>query len=342
MKRALVTGITGQDGSYLAELLLNQGYEVWGMYRRSSTDSHFERIEHLGGRLNLICGDMGDFCSLEKVITQVKPDEVYNLAAQSHVGVSETQEHETKEINWLGVERLLDILTTGFPDSRFYQASTSEMFGNSPPPQDEKTHLDPQSPYAKAKVKAYRAVERERLGGLFGCNGILFNHESPRRGLDFVTRKFTDGLARIKLGLPQRGTERDTLEIGNLKARRDWGFAGDYVKAMWMMMQQETPDDYVIATGEHHTVREFLEATAAELGIEIYWEGEGVEEVGYDRNNKKIIEVNPKYFRLHEVKNLLGDSSKAGLVLGWKPEVTFPKLVEMMVKADYDKLEKLN
>ena len=260
MKKVLITGITGQDGSYLAEFLLEKGYEVWGMYRRSSVDGHFARIEHLKGKINLVCADLLDINSLSKIIKEIKPDEIYNLASQSQVLVSFDQKLLTNEINWLGVERLLNLIKEYIPHSKFYQASTSEMFGGfSETSQNEESPFNPVSPYAKAKLMAHRAVQRERENNLFGCCGILFNHESPRRGIEFVTRKLTEGVARIKLSLPQRETGKDYLEMGNLDAKRDWGFAGDYVEAMWLMMQQEKPEDYVIATGETHSVREFVE-----------------------------------------------------------------------------------
>ncbi len=341
MKKALITGITGQDGSYLSELLLEKEYDVWGLHRYSGVDGYFDRIEHLKGRINLICGNLLDFCSIQRAIEKVKPDEIYNLAAQSHVKHSFDQPHLTNEINWLGVERLLSVVKEIVPNSRFYQASTSEMFGNViETPQNENTLFNPVSPYAESKVKAHEAVKREREKGLFACNGILFNHESPRRGLEFVTRKFTDGISRIKLGLPQRTTGKDYIEIGNLESKRDWGFAGDYVRAMWLMLQQNKPDDYVIATGENHSVREFLEQAAGILGIKINWEGENEKEIGYDQNKRKIIAVNSDFFRPSEVNVLLGDSSKARSILGWTPKVNFTKLVEMMALADYKRLKK--
>jgi len=340
MKKALITGVTGQDGSYLAELLLEKGYGVWGMHRRSSVDEHFGRISHLEERINLVCGDLLDLCSLQRIIEEIKPDEIYNLAAQSQVKHSFNQPHLTSEINWIGVERLLDVVKKHVPDSKFYQASTSEMFGDAiETPQNENTSFNPVSPYGESKVKAHEAVKRERENGLFACNGILFNHESPRRGLEFVTRKFTDGISRVKLGLPQRVTGKDYIEVGNLEAKRDWGFAGDYVKAMWLMLQQKESNDYVIATGENHSVREFLEQAAGVLGIKINWEGENENEVGYNDNNRKIIVVNSYFFRPSEVRVLLGDSSKAKRVLGWELGVGFEELVKMMVLADYEKLK---
>ncbi len=338
VKKALITGITGQDGGYLAELLLGKGYEVYGMYRRASTDSHFERINHLEGGIKLICGEMTEPESLLYVLNTVCPDEIYNLAAQSHVGDSFTQKHYTKNVNFFGVASLLEIirLRSGV---KFYQASTSEMFGGfGTEAQSEETEFLPQSPYAKAKVAAHRIVQMEREKGLFACGGILFNHESPKRGLDFVTRKVTDGLARIELGLPQRKTGKSYLELGNLDAKRDWGFAGDYVEAMWLMMQQEKANDYVIATGETHSIRELVDAAAKNVGRKISWDGKGVDEKGHDQDGNFIVSVNPEFYRPTEVNFLLGDSSKAERELGWKAKVKFEKLIEMMVKSDLEKL----
>ncbi|MFH0936567.1 MAG: GDP-mannose 4,6-dehydratase [Candidatus Woesearchaeota archaeon] len=340
MKKALITGITGQDGSYLSELLLDNGYEVYGMYRRCSVDHYFDRIEHLKGKINLVCGDLLDFGSLDKIIRNIRPDEIYNLAAQSQVRISFDQEFLTKEINWFGVERLLELVKEYVPNARFYQAATSEMFGEVlETPQNEKTPFNPVSPYAKAKLKAYEAVVRERKNGLFGCCGILFNHESPKRGLEFVTRKFTDGIVRIKLGLPQRETGKNYLEIGNLDAKRDWGYAGDYVEAMWLMLQQDLPDDYVISTNKNHSVREFIDISANYIGIKINWKGKYLDEEGYDQNGNLIIKINPNLFRPIEVNHLLGDHSKAKEKLGWKPKVSFEELVKMMIDSDMSKLK---
>lgn len=323
------------DGSYLAEFLLGKGYEVYGMHRRCSVDNYFARIDHLKGKINLVCGDLLDLGSLEKVIKEVKPDEIYNLAAQSQVRVSFDQPSLTKEINWLGVERLLGVIKEYVPHAKFYQASTSELYGSVlETPQNENTPFNPISPYAVAKLKAHEAVQRERKKGLFGCSGILFNHESERRGLEFVTRKFTDGIARFKLGLPQRETGKHYLEMGNLDARRDWGFAGDYVQAMWLIMQHSQPDDYVIATGKDHSVREFIQVASDYLNIKIRWEGKGINEQGYDQNGKLVVAVNKDFFRPAEVHMLLGDSTKAKTVLGWEPKISFNQLVEMMVKND--------
>jgi len=340
-KRALITGITGQDGSYLSEFLLDKGYDVFGMHRRCSMDNYFGRIEHLKGKINLVCGDLLDIGSLNKIIKEIKPDEIYNLAAQSQVRVSFDQKYLTKEINWLGVERLLDVIKENIPDAKFYQASTSEMFGEVlETPQDEKTPFNPVSPYAEAKLKAHETVLRERKNGLFGCCGILFNHESPRRGLEFVTRKFTDGIARIKLKLPQRETGKPYLEMGNLDAKRDWGFAGDYVEAMWLMMQQDEPDDYVVATGKNHSVRQFIELAADCVGIKIKWEGDDLDARGYDMGGNLIIKVNKDFFRPNEVHHLLGNPSKAKEKLGWEPKVTFEGLVRMMVESDFEQVQK--
>lgn len=328
------------NGSYLAEFLLEKGYEIYGMHRRVSVDNYFDRVEYLKGKIKLVCGDLTDIGSLDKVIREIKPDDIYNLAAMSQVRVSFDQKFLTKEINWLGVERLIDTIKEYTQNTKFYQASTSEMFGEVLEiPQNEKTPFNPKSPYAKAKLKAHEAVERERENGLFGCCGILFNHESPRRGLEFVTRKFTDGIARIKLGLPQRETGKTYLEMGNLDAKRDWGYAKDYVKAMWLMLQKDKPDDYVIATGINHSVKEFIELAAGYVGIKINWKGEGINEEGYDKNGKLIIKIDPKLFRPTDVNQLLGDSTKARNELGWEPKVSFEELVEMMVKSDIDKLK---
>jgi len=341
MKRALVFGCTGQDASYLMELLLEKGYKVYGVHRRGSTDGHFERIEHLASKIHLICADLTDLGSLEKAFKEAKPDEVYNLAAQSQVGVSFLQPSFTQEVNWLGLERIIYCIKTHSPKAKLYQASTSELFGEVvETPQSETTPFNPVSPYSVAKLNAHNAVARERVHGMYACSGILFNHESPRRGLDFVTRKFTDGIARIKLELPQRGTGRDYLEIGNLEAKRDWGFARDYVKAMWLMLQQDVPKDYVISTGETRTVREFIEIAAAMVELKITWKGSGKEEEGYDEDGNLIIKVNPKYFRPNEVRLLLGDSSLAKKELGWKPETSFKELVKSMLEADMERLSK--
>lgn len=341
MKKALITGITGQDGSYLAELLLNKGYEVHGIKRRASL-FNTDRVDHLyqdphekAVRMYLHYGDMTDATNLIRIIQEVQPDEIYNLAAQSHVLVSfETPEY-TANSDALGALRLLEaIRILGMEkNTRIYQASTSEMFGKVQEiPQKETTPFYPRSPYGAAKVYAYWiTVNYREAYGLHASNGILFNHESPVRGETFVTRKITRALARIKEGL------QETLFIGNLASLRDWGHAKDYVEAMWLMLQQEVPDDYVIACGEQHSVREFIEAAAAELGMDIEWQGKGVDETGMDRSTgKRIVAVDPRYFRPTEVDTLLGDPSKAKQILGWEARTSFPELVREMVAADHE------
>jgi len=325
MKKALITGITGQDGSYLTEFLLERGYEVHGIIRRTST-FNTDRIDHLyrdphdpEARLFLHYGDLSDGTGLRHILERVQPDEIYNLGAQSHVKVSFEQPEYTADIVATGTLRLLeavrDFVRHSGKQVRFYQAGSSEMFGAAPPPQNEKTPFYPRSPYAAAKVAAYwYAVNYREAYGLFICNGILFNHESPRRGETFVTRKITRAAGRIKMGL------QDKLYLGNLEARRDWGFAGDYVEAMWLMLQQDEPDDYVIATGESHSVREFLELAFGMLDLD--W--------------RKYVEIDPRYFRPTEVDHLLGDASKAREKLGWRPRVSFEELVRMMVEHDLE------
>jgi GDPmannose 4,6-dehydratase len=321
MKRALITGVTGQDGSYLAELLLAKGYEVCGLVRRSSS-FNTERLDRIyqdphvaDYRLRLVYGDLDDASSLNRAIRTVKPDEIYNLGAQSHVRVSFDVPEYTASTVALGTLRLLEaIRESGLDKSvRFYQASSSEMFGGAAPPQNEATAFEPRSPYACAKVFAHQLCQnyREAYGMFISC-GILFNHESPRRGIPFVTRKITRAAARIKHGLDKK------LYLGNLDAKRDWGFAGDYVEAMWLMLQQDKPDDFVVATGESHSVREALDVAFGALGLD--W--------------KKFVEIDPRYFRPTEVDPLHGDASKARQALGWKPKVGFKELIEMMVKAD--------
>jgi GDPmannose 4,6-dehydratase len=321
MKRALITGVTGQDGSYLAELLLEKDYEVYGMVRRSSS-FNTERLERIyqdphvpDYRLRLVYGDLDDASSLNRVLRTVKPDEIYNLGAQSHVRVSFDVPEYTASTVGLGTLRLLEsIRESGLDKSvRFYQASSSEMFGGAKPPQSETTPFEPRSPYACAKVFAHQVAQNYREAyGMFICCGILFNHESPRRGIPFVTRKITRTAARIKHGLEKK------LYLGNLDAKRDWGFAGDYVEAMWLMLQHDKPDDYVVATGESHSVREVLDISFGALGLD--W--------------NKYVEIDPRYFRPTEVDHLHGDPSKAKRVLGWTPKVSFKGLIEMMVKAD--------
>jgi GDPmannose 4,6-dehydratase len=344
MKRALITGVTGQDGAYLAELLLGKGYEVHGVKRRAS-QFNTARIDHLyrdpheaGVRFFLHHGDLTDSSSLVRLIQQTQPDEIYNLAAQSHVAVSFEQPEYTADTNAVGTLRLLEaIRILGLQDrTRFYQASTSEMYGRvQEVPQTEKTPFYPRSPYAVAKLYAYWiTVNYREAYGVFACNGILFNHESPVRGENFVTRKITRALARIKLGL------QDCLYLGNLDARRDWGHARDYVEVQWLMLQQERPDDYVIATGQQHSVRDFVSAVARELGIGLRWEGSGLEERGVDADGRTIVAVDPRYFRPSEVDTLLGDATKARTQLGWMPKVSFQELVIEMASADLQAAER--
>jgi GDPmannose 4,6-dehydratase len=323
-KRALITGITGQDGSYLAELLLAKGYEVYGIIRRSSS-FNTARIEDIyqdphdpAYRLNLVYGDLNDASSLNRILRSSRPDEIYNLGAQSHVRVSFDVPEYTAEITGVGTVRLLEAIRESGIQPRFYQASSSELFGASPPPQSETTPFHPRSPYAAAKLYAYWiTVNYREAYGMFACNGILFNHESPRRGETFVTRKITRAAARIKLG------RQDKLFLGNLDAKRDWGFAGDYVEAMWRMLQTDKAEDYVIATGESHSVREFLDVVFGHLGLK--WE--------------KHVEIDPRYFRPSEVDELRGDMSKARRQLGWEPKVRFTELARMMVEADLKDLQ---
>jgi len=342
-KTALITGVTGQDGAYLAEFLLGKGYIVHGVKRRSSlfnTDriDHLYQDPHLSNR-NFILhyGDMTDSSSLVRIIQQVQPDEIYNLAAQSHVQVSFEEPEYTANSDALGVLRVLEaIRILGLNrKTRFYQASTSELYGLvQETPQRETTPFYPRSPYAVAKLYGYWIVVNYREAyGLYACNGILFNHESPVRGETFVTRKITRALARIKLGL------QDCLYLGNLSARRDWGHARDYVEAQWLMLQQERPEDFVIATGVQHSVREFVEAAAGELGMRIRWQGQGVDEIGY-LDGRGIVRVDPRYFRPTEVETLLGDATKAREKLGWTPRITFDELVAEMVREDLKSAER--
>ena len=328
MKTALITGITGQDGSYLAELLLEKGYEVHGIVRRASL-INTDRIDHIYGSITLHYGDLTDSTNLVRIIQLVKPDEIYNLGAQSHVKVSfETPEY-TGQVDALGTLRILEsVRLLGMEDSvRIYQASTSELYGLVQEiPQRETTPFYPRSPYGVAKLYGYWIVKNYRESyGLHASSGILFNHESPRRGETFVTRKITRGLSSISTG------KQDVLYLGNLNAKRDWGHAKDFVEAMWLMLQQDEPDDYVIATGEQYSVRQFVEEAAPYFNMNIAWEGEGLDEVGYDTNTgKKVIQVNPKYFRPAEVETLLGDATKAKEKLGWEPRISFKQLVEDM------------
>jgi GDPmannose 4,6-dehydratase len=353
MKRALITGITGQDGSYLAEFLLGKGYEVHGLIRRSST-FNTDRLDHIyndphdpNRKLFLHYGDLNDGGQLSNLIYNVQPDEIYHLGAQSHVRVSFDMPEFTGDVTGLGTTRMLEAIRRSGIKTRFYQASSSEMFGDSPPPQTEETPFSPRSPYGAAKVYAYWMVKNYRDGhGLFAVNGILFNHESPRRGETFVTRKITMATAKMKYGL------QDILFLGHLDARRDWGYAGDYVEAMWLMLQQEVPDDYVIATGESHSVREFVNLAFRHAGIELEWRGTGVQEKGVVRSltaaltptfkaGDVLIEIDPRYFRPTEVEYLLGDATKAKKKLGWKAKVSFEELVRVMVDSDLKELEEM-
>jgi GDPmannose 4,6-dehydratase len=343
-KRALITGITGQDGAYLAEFLLEKGYTVHGIKRRTSL-FNTDRIDHLyqdphvaKRKLILHYGDMTDSSSLVRIIQVVQPDEIYNLAAQSHVAVSFEEPEYTANSDALGTLRVLEAMRIlRLEDkTRFYQASTSELYGKVQQiPQTEKTPFYPRSPYSVAKLYAYWiTVNYREAYGMYACNGILFNHESPTRGETFVTRKITRALARISLGL------QECLYLGNLNALRDWGHARDYVEAQWLILQQAAPDDYVIATGEQHSVREFVEAACRRLDMSVSWEGEGELEKGYDQNGKCIVAVDPRYFRPTEVDTLLGDASKARAALGWRPRASFDDLVGEMVTADFRAAER--
>lgn len=339
-KKAFITGITGQDGSYLAEFLLDKGYDVHGIIRRSSS-FNTGRIDHIykdrhekGVNLFLQYGDLTDGSNISRILEKVKPDEIYNLGAQSHVKVSFELPEYTCESVALGTLRLLDAVRDTGLKVKFYQAGSSEMFGKiRETPQKETTPFYPRSPYGCAKVFAHNlAVNYRESYGMFVCNGILFNHESPRRGGTFVTKKIVDGFAKIK------ADKQDKIYLGNLEAKRDWGYAKDYVEAMWLMLQQPQPDDFVIATGEAHSVREFAEEAAKYFGYDLKWEGEGLEEKGTDKTTGKIlVEIDPEYFRPAEVEFLLGDSSKAKKILGWEPKVKFKELVKIMCEAELDK-----
>lgn len=346
MKKALITGVTGQDGSYLAELLLSKGYEVHGLIRRAST-FNTKRIDHLyidphsiDAKLFLHYGDLSDSGQLTNLIYNSQPDEVYHLGAQSHVRVSFDMPEYTGDITALGTTRLLDAIRRSGIKSKFYQASSSEMFGSTFPPQTEKSIFHPRSPYAVAKVYAYWiAVNYRESYNMFTCNGILFNHESPRRGETFVTRKITSAIANIVAGRQKK------LYLGNLEAKRDWGFAPEYVECQWLMLQQDEPDDYVIGTGESHSVKEFVECGFKYAGIEIEWQGDGLNEKGLIRSLKSlgdlkvgdiIVEIDSHYFRPSEVDYLLADASKAKVKLGWEPRITFKELVKIMVDADME------
>ena len=320
-KKALITGITGQDGSYLAEFLLEKDYKVYGMVRRTSTQN-MERVEHLKDKIEIVNGDLADESSLINILQTVQPDEIYNLAAQSFVHGSWTEPITTAEFTGVGVLRILEAMRLVCPKARFYQASSSEMYGSTPAPQNEDTVFHPRSPYAVSKAFGhYITLNYRESYNLFACSGTLFNHESPRRGMEFVTRKISSTVAKIKLGLA------DELRLGNMDAKRDWGFAGDYVKAMWLMLQQDKPDDYVIATGENHSVKEFVEEAFKVVGIKD-WE--------------KYVKIDPKFIRPAEVNELRGDYSKAKNKLHWKPEVDFKSLVKMMVEADVARLTNNN
>ena len=342
-KVAVITGITGQDGSYLAELLLEKGYDVHGIARRTSLfnrsriDDARDAATRAGRVYALEYGDMGDSSSLNRVLAKTRPDEIYNLAAQSHVAVSFQQPEYTADVDGTGVLRLLESIRANELPARFYQASTSELYGQAQQiPQNEETPFHPRSPYAIAKLYGYWIVRNYRESyGMHASNGILFNHESERRGENFVTRKITLGLARVKHGRQQR------VSLGNLDAKRDWGHARDYVEAMWRMLQQDEADDYVIATGETRSVREFIEHAAAYAGMQIDWEGSGTEEIGRDRRTGQIvIDVDPSFYRPAEVDLLLGDPSKARKRLGWTPKITFSALAELMMKADLELVAK--
>ena len=339
-KTAFITGVTGQDGSYLSELLLEKGYMVYGLVRRSSLFNR-SRIEHIingphSEHFELLYGDLSDSSSLNRILEKCQPDEIYNLAAQSHVSISFVTPEYSSDINGIGTLRLLDAIRDVGIKTKFYQASSSEVFGKVvESPQKETTPFYPRSPYACAKAFAYYITQNYREAyDIYACNGILFNHESPRRGENFVTRKITLSLARIVMGL------QNTLILGNLNSKRDWGYAKDYTEAMWLMLQQEEADDYVIATGETHDIREFVELAASEFGFDIEWDGEGLEEKGIDkRTGKTIVEIDPKYFRPTEVEYLCGDSLKARENLHWKPNLNFVSLVKLMAESDLRKAE---
>jgi GDPmannose 4,6-dehydratase len=343
MKKALITGITGQDGSYLLELLLEKGYEVHGIIRRSSS-FNTGRIDHLynnnkiyGNRMYLHYGDVTDTSNLNRLLEKVKPDEIYNLAAQSHVKVSFEVPEYTAEVDAVGTLRFLDAIRETGVRTRFYQASTSELFGKVQEiPQTEKTPFYPRSPYGVAKLYGYWIIVNYREAyGLYACNGILFNHESPRRGETFVTRKITLAAARIKLGLQKN------LTIGNLHAKRDWGYAPEYCEGMWRMLQQEKPEDFVLATGETHSVKEFIETVFTELEMDLVWKGEKENEIGISKkDNQTLVEVDPRYYRPTEVELLIGNASKAKEKLGWAPKTTFLDLAKMMARADFEKVKK--
>jgi GDPmannose 4,6-dehydratase len=342
-KKALITGITGQDGSYLAELLLQKEYEVHGIIRRSSS-FNTARIDHLynnpdimGKKLFLHYGDVTDTSNLNRILERIQPNEIYNLAAQSHVKVSFELPEYTAEVDAIGTVRFLDAIREVGLKPKFYQASTSELFGKAQQvPQNEKTPFYPRSPYGVAKLYGYWIIINYREAyNIFACNGILFNHESPRRGETFVTRKITRAAAKIKLGMEEK------LSLGNLNAKRDWGYAPEYVDGMWRMLQLPAPDDFVLATGETHTVREFVDLAFKELDMELAWSGNGADEKGIDEKTKKVlVDVDPRYYRPTEVELLIGDPTKAKEKLGWIPETKFSELVKIMIKADHEKISK--
>ncbi len=342
-KKALITGVTGQDGSYLAELLLEKGYEVHGIIRRSSS-FNTARIDHLynnpdilGKKLFLHYGDLTDTSNLNRLLEKIQPNEIYNLAAQSHVKISFDLPEYTAEVDAVGTLRFLDAIREVGIRPKFYQASTSELFGKAQQvPQSEKTPFYPRSPYGVAKLYGYWIIVNYREAyNLFACNGILFNHESPRRGETFVTRKITRAAAKIKLGIEEK------LSLGNLNAKRDWGYAPEYVEGMWRMLQSPKAEDFVLATGETHTVREFAELSFKELGIDLKWEGEGAKEKGIDKKTKKVlVDIDPRHYRPTEVELLIGDPTKAKEKLGWVPKTKFAELVRIMVKADFEKISK--
>lgn len=330
MKRVLITGITGQDGSYLAELLLEKGYEVYGLVRRKSK-LDFNNAEHLKGQVTFLFGDMTDSASLLRAMEIAKPDEIYNLAAQSFVTTSWETPLSTADINAIGVTKLLEAVRLVKPETRVYQASTSEMFGKvQAVPQNEKTPFYPRSPYGVSKLYGHWIIKNYRESyGMFACSGILFNHESERRGAEFVTRKITISVARIQAGL------QECLELGNLNASRDWGHSADYVRAMWLMLQQDKADDFVVATGETHTVRNFVSKAFRAAGMELEFHGEGVKEFATLKGtNRVLVKVNPEFFRPAEVDLLIGDAAKAKTVLGWEPKISYEELVRRMVKSD--------
>jgi GDPmannose 4,6-dehydratase len=343
MKKAIITGITGQDGSYLLEILLEKGYEVHGIIRRSSS-FNTGRIDHLynnpniqGKQMFLHYGDVTDTSNLNRLLEKIEPDEIYNLAAQSHVKVSFEIPEYTAEVDAVGTLRFLDAIRETGLRTKFYQASTSELFGKvQEVPQTEKTPFYPRSPYGVAKLYGYWIIINYREAyGLYACNGILFNHESPRRGETFVTRKITLAAARIKLGLQEK------LTIGNLNAKRDWGYAPEYCEGMWRMLQQDKPDDFILATGETHSVKEFIDAVFSELEMDLDWKGEEEQQVGImKKDGKTLIEVDPRYYRPTEVELLIGNPAKAKEKLGWAPKTTFRDLAKMMAKADYEKVKR--